>query len=102
MRSTRLTPVELDEGELLGGAEATPHPSPDRAASALTGLLVTSLRALSLRAVVALTNLFMAASAGSAWWLWYVTLPNPSIPQLVGLTLYGLFILALNYMMRRK
>lgn len=107
MRSTRLTPVDVSEEDLIGAGVEKPFvppplPPSDRAATALTGLLVTSLRALSLRAVVALSNLFMAASAGSAWWLWYVTLPNPSIPQLVGLTLYGLFILALNFMMRRK
>jgi hypothetical protein len=103
MRSTRLTPVEVDDEGLLGSVQEPVAPPPsDRAASALTGLLVTSLRALSLRAVVALANLFMAASAASAWWLWYVTLPNPSIAQLVGLTLYGCFILALNFMMRRR
>jgi hypothetical protein len=102
MRSgARLTPVEVDEN--LIGSEPEPEArQPSQTASALTSILFMSLRALSQRAVVALGNLFMAASAASAWWLWYVTMPQPTVPQLVGLTLYAAFILALNFMLRRK
>jgi hypothetical protein len=103
MRSgARLTPVEVADEGLIGDE---PQPAPQQssqAASALTSILFMSLRALSERAVVALGNLFMAASAASAWWLWYVTMPQPTVPQLVGLTLYAGFILALNFMLRRK
>lgn len=103
MRSARLTPVEVDENLIGQEPEPSEAPAPpSQAANALTGLLIMSLRALSQRAVLALANLFMAASAASAWWLWYVTMPRPSIAQLVGLTLYAGFVLALNYMLRRK
>lgn len=104
MRSARLTPVEVDP-TLIGTEEPEEEravPPSGQATNALTALLIMSLRALSARAVVALSNLFMAASAGSAWWLWYVTMPQPSVPQLVGLTLYAGFVLALNYMLRRR
>jgi hypothetical protein len=103
MRSARLTPVEVtDEGLLGQEPEPEVQPQPSQAANALTSLLFVSLRALSQRTIVALGNLFMAASAASAWWLWYVTMPSPTVPQLVGLTLYAVFILALNFMFRRR
>jgi hypothetical protein len=97
----RLTPVEVDEN-LIGNEPEAPQQQQTQTASALTSLLFVSLRALSQRAVIALGNLFMAASAASAWWLFYVTLPDPSPQKLIGLALYGGFILALNFMLRRK
>ena len=103
MRSARLTPVDPDIG--LIGNEPEPEAPPPRhqgEMNALMSMLMMSLKALSQRAVVALGNLFMAATAASAWWLWYVTMPNPTVPQLVGLSLYAAFILALNYMLRRR
>jgi hypothetical protein len=101
MRSgARLTPVEVDE-EPIG--QEPPPSQPSQAASALTGILFMSLRALSQRAVIALGNLFMAASAASVWWLFYGALgSSPAPAQLIGLTLYAAFILALNFMLRRK
>jgi CHASE2 domain-containing sensor protein len=59
-------------------------------------MLITALRALSQRFVIAIANLFVLITAFSAFWLWYQTMPDPTVPQLVGLTLYGLLILALN------
>lgn len=102
MRSARLTPVEVGDNLIGAEPEAPPAPPQSPSATALTSLLFVSLRALSQRAVIALGSLFMAASAASAWWLWYVTMPNPTPAQLVGLTLYATFILALNFMLRRK
>lgn len=104
MRSgARLTPVEVDEGPIGDQPEEVRQPPPSQAASALTSILFMSLRALSQRAVVALGNMFMAASAASVWWLFYGALSlSPTPPQLIGLTLYASFILALNFMLRRK
>lgn len=70
--------------------------------NAATSILLTSLKALSQRTVVALGNLFVALAAGSAFWLWYVTLPSPSIQQLVGLGLYGMLMLALVHLVLRR
>lgn len=83
-----------------------PFPSTNQPESALqaaaTSILLTSLRALSQRTLVALGNLFVLAAAASAFWLWYVTLPDPSIPQLVGLGLYGLLMLALVHLVLQR
>lgn len=65
-------------------------------------LLALSLQALSQRALVALSALFTAGALFSAWWLWNETLPAPTGLQLVGLAMYGAFILALEWVRRRK
>lgn len=69
---------------------------------AATSILFTALRALSQRTLIAISNLFVLAAAGSAFWLWLVTLPAPSIQQLVGLGLYGLLMLALVHLVLRR
>ena len=69
---------------------------------AATSILFTSLKALSQRTIVALANLFVLLTAISAWWLWYATMPAPSVLQLVGLSLYGVLILALNWLVLRR
>jgi hypothetical protein len=80
---------------------AAPPPQP-LVESAATSILLTALKALSQRTLIALGNLFVLAAAGSAFWLWLVTLPSPSIQQLVGLGLYGLLMLALVHLVLRR
>ena len=91
---------------LLFGQPPSPPPQPtappQRLENAATTMLLTSLRALSQRTVVALANLFVLATVASAWWLWYVTMPAPNTSQLVGLALYGVLILALNWLVLRR
>jgi hypothetical protein len=77
-------------------------PRPSIVEDAATGILLTALKALSQRALVAVGNLFVLAAAASAFWLWLVTLPSPSIPQLVGLALYGALMLALVHLVLRR
>lgn len=83
-----------------------PPPPPQQVApsvqNAATSILLLSLRALSQRTIVALGNLFVLLTAASAWLLWRDTLPQPSIPQLVGLALYGALILALDYLVLQR
>lgn len=67
-----------------------------------TQLLMLSLRALSQRALTAVTNLFTLLAVGSAFWLWSGVLPNPSPPQLVGLAGYAVFLCAIEVLRRRK
>lgn len=67
------------------------------AIDALTLGLVT----LSKRVVTALADLFMLATVGSAFWLWWLT-PDPNPYQITSLTLYALFVLAANWIVRRK
>lgn len=66
-----------------------------------TNMLLLGLKALSQRAIAAIADLFMLATVGSAFWLWYLT-PKPDIYQIVSLSIYALFVLAANYIVRRR
>ncbi len=73
----------------------------DPAEKAGLQMLMLGLRALSTRALAAIADLFMLATVGSAFWLWYLT-PKPDVFQIVSLSIYALFVLAANYIVRRK
>ena len=94
---------EVTDFQLVGQDEQPPErpAKPAAAEQHLTGLLLMSLRALSQRAVVALSTLFTLALAASAFWLWGEVLAHPTAPQLVGLGMYGGFVLALEFVRRR-
>lgn len=62
-------------------------------------MLRMGLAALSKRALVALASLFSLLTAASAFWLWFLT-PKPDIYQIVSLTIYSVFILALNWLVK--
>ena len=74
--------------------EDVPAPTPDNALA--TQMLTIALTALSQRALIAIASLFSITLAATAFFLWWMILPNPSINQLVGLGMYALFILALH------
>lgn len=63
--------------------------------------LAIGLGALSKRAIAAIADLFFLATVGSAFWLWYLT-PQPNEKQIVSLTIYAAFVLAANWLARRK
>ena len=65
-----------------------------------TQALILGLKALSQRFVAAIAKLFTLATVGSAFWLWWST-PSPNIYQIVSLTIYALFVLAANWIVRR-
>lgn len=108
--SNRLRP--LSEGEIPSEYLGVPEPpgtgptyqppQQPRGEAVAASVLLTALRALSQRSLIAIGNLFTLTTAASAWWLWYVTMPTPSVLQLVGLTLYGVLILALNWLVLRR
>lgn len=79
-----------------GGGEAPPQ-----ATSAQIMMLTIALKALSQRALTAATDLFSLLTIASAFWLWS-TIPEPNDRQIVSLALYGLLILAINVIVRRK
>jgi hypothetical protein len=109
MRSTRLQQVGEESAEnftLIGNEPEPPLPvaaKKDTAAmeSRLSGLIVTALKTLSQRSLVAISNLFTLLLAGSAFVLWRSVLPSPSVLQLVGLGGYAGFVLALEFVRRR-
>jgi hypothetical protein len=68
---------------------------------ATTAMFMMALGALSKRALVALASMFSLLTAGSAFWLWFLT-PKPDVYQIVSLTIYSIFILALNWLVRTR
>lgn len=90
------------------GEEEIAAPSPQQPAAETaalaklnTEMLLLALRALSQRAMTAITNLFTVALVGSAWMLWKQVLPDPSNRQLVAIAGYGLFCLLIDIVRRR-
>lgn len=65
------------------------------------GLLFLALKALSQRTLVAIDNLFCLMTVASGFWLWY-SIPDPSPTQITSLGLYAAFVLAANWLVRRK
>lgn len=80
-----------------GPAQAARQEGPGMAAE----IMGIALGALSKRAVVAVSSLFTAAALLSVWWLFALCLPAPTVLQLVGLTIYGVFVLLLEFVRRR-
>lgn len=83
------------------GDDETKQPKTDRLQNAGMQALMLGLGALSQRALAALSSLFTLVTIASAFWLWYVT-PEPSPYQLIKLAMYGLLVLAINWVVRRK
>lgn len=81
-----------------GTAAPTVTPEQHRAALAAFRMLIATL---SQKTLVALSNLVTAGAVGSAWWLWNGVLPEPTTNQLVGVSLYAAFILAIEYLRRK-
>jgi hypothetical protein len=79
-----------------GGGDPAPQ-----ATNAQIVMLTIALKALSQRALTAATDLFTLITVGAAFWLWYLT-PTPTDRQIISLSIYALFTLAANYIVRRK
>jgi hypothetical protein len=82
--------------EIVGGTETEPQ-----ASGVHIAMLTLALKALSQRALVAATDLFSLLTIGSCFWLWYLT-PKPDVLQIVSLSLYGLLILSINWIVRGR
>lgn len=64
-------------------------------------LLGVALTALSQRAMVALASCFSLLTVASAFYLW-VSIPQPNQQQLISLSIYAVFILIVNWLVRKK
>ena len=86
-------------------AQVAEHPAAAAQAAAVpahaTRLVLIALKALSERALVALSNLFSLLLAGSVFWLAYTALPGPTTQQITVVGLYGVFVLALHLVKRK-
>ena len=63
--------------------------------------LMLGLGALSKRSIIALQSAFVLLATASAFVLWWSVLPSPSVLQLTGLAMYGVFVLAASIIVRR-
>ncbi len=83
---------------------APPAPSPAKTSAIDWGalqLLGVALTALSQRALVALGQCFTLLTVASGFYLWYLT-PEPTDRQIVSLTIYACFVLAINVIVRKR
>jgi hypothetical protein len=81
-----------------GFAVVDEQEAPKREAVA-TNLLLLSLKTLAQRTVVAVADLFTLLTVTSAWTLWYIN-PNPNTLQIVSLSIYAVFVVAVNVIVR--
>lgn len=78
-----------------------PLPQPDsKLTEAAAAAVSLALKALSQRALAGGKALATLVSVGSCFWLWNAT-PNPTATQIVSLSIYALFILAANVIVRK-
>jgi len=84
-------------------ATQTPTDSPPADKFSQIGIqtLMLGLSALSQRMVVAVSRLFTLLTVASAFILWWAVMPNPTVLQLIGLGMFGIFVLAVNVIVRR-
>jgi hypothetical protein len=85
--------------EVVGEDAQTAEPARQESQAALRMLMV-ALGALSKRFLIALADLFTLTTVASAWWLW-LAIPAPDTHQLIALGMYLLFVLAINFIVRR-
>jgi hypothetical protein len=72
----------------------------DAEPAAVAGVML-ALRALSQRALVAAADLFCLLTVFGAWWLWW-SVPDPNAYQITSLSIYALFVLAANWIVRKR
>lgn len=80
-------------------ATEAPRAAPDN--SAAVTALTLALAKLGQRFVIALSNLFCLITVVTVFWLGLSIIHEPTTPQLIGLGMYALFILAINLIVRR-
>ena len=64
-------------------------------------MMSLALSALGQRAMVALGQCFTLLTVASGFYLWYLT-PEPTDRQIVSLTIYACFVLAINVIVRKR
>lgn len=98
--SARKWEVIQDEPEETDAPSTRAQERQDAAPPGLD-LLLLSLKTLSQRTLSAIANLFTLVTMTGTWWLWYKT-PDPNPTQIVSLSIFAAFVLAANWLVRRK
>jgi hypothetical protein len=86
--------------EPVPGAPQSQQTEPDAATRAAMRFWLLSMQNIGNRAITGISHLFTAAVVASVWALFMWTLPTPTTLQLIGLGLYGVFCLAVEWVRR--
>ncbi len=65
-------------------------------------MLMLSLKSLSQRALIAVADLFCLFTCASVFWLFLLMPEDPTPQRIATLTIYAVFVVALNVIVRRK
>ena len=87
--------------EVVGGTETESKAAPPVDHGVAIAMLQVALKALSQRALIAALDLFTLITCFGAWWLWYLT-PEPNYLQIVHNSVFALFVLAANWIVRGR
>ena len=80
-----------------------PTPESSGASERAADFLLLLLKPLSQKTIIALGNLFSLLTVISVFWLAMTVVPHtPTIEQLVGLGGYAVFVIVVNWIVRRK
>lgn len=106
MAAPQLRPFELVADQVEPAvAPSAPAPAASQKTPVLNGVAIAMMQmalvALGQKALVALAACFTLLTVGSAFWLWYLT-PEPNERQILSLSIYAVFVLAINWIVRRK
>jgi hypothetical protein len=93
-------PEQIEALEAALADPPQPKPTPVMQAAIAAGLML-ALKTLSQRALVALAAVEHLLLAGTVFALWLSVIAQPTTLQLVGLGMYGVFVLALIALRRR-
>lgn len=97
----RLLQIEGDE-EAPQTPVGRPEPESSSLNDAALAMLLTALKALSQRFIVALASLQVTLAIGSVLFLAYnVLLPAPNITQVSGVAIYAIFVLLALWLARK-
>jgi len=93
--------AEIRKFEPVEIPDAPEQTATERAAASFAANAITlGLKVLSQRAIAATRDIFTLLSVGSGFWLWN-SIPDPSTTQIISLSLYAVFILTANVIVRR-
>jgi hypothetical protein len=97
------TPQKIDAAlwEVVEEDPAPTSPAPPERERIDVNLLALGLKTVSQRALAAVVNLFTLVTMAGTWFLWWKT-PDPNPAQIVSLTIFAAFVLAANWLVRRK
>jgi hypothetical protein len=88
--------------EVVQDDELTDRPAARTAPDEVgTSLLLLGLQTVGKRFVAALADLFCLVTVASAFFLWNA-IPSPNVYQIVSLTIYAVFVLAANWIVRKS